>query len=67
MHNHYLYKNKEENLMLDVKNLDIDYQLKSEELIKELLFLQQYDKISAREEDIDDLDSLDNDERGFIC
>lgn len=53
--------------MLDVKNLDIDYQLKSEELIKELLFLQQYDKISAREEDIDDLDSLDNDERGFIC
>lgn len=53
--------------MLDVRDLDIDYQLKSEELIKELLFLQQYDKTYAREEDIDDLDSLDSNERGFIC
>lgn len=46
-------------MKIDVKNLDIDYQLKKDELKQEELFIKNNIIIDDNTQDIDDFDELE--------
>ncbi len=47
--------------MLDIKNLNIDYQLKNEELVKEMQFLQEFSNQNNDTHNIEDTEEITKD------